>query len=243
MDNGQHNLEMDEAMPAGRAMYPPLPAYYRDAQFQLIYFRIDPSLVRAHLPPPLVPDPEGMAMALGLWAPTCTYGSYAETSLRLRCQFNGQSGFYTSHQHVNNVAVLCAGRERWGAPKEYAEVAFEQCEDQICTRTTQEGIEIMRLTTRIIGPATENEMIPTGLSFRLKIIPRADAPGPAIKQLISYTAQESKTKQLHSASADLSFSNTEDCKLADFAPLQIIGAFHQVMDLTEGHGRVEYDYL
>jgi acetoacetate decarboxylase len=231
-----------EAMPAHRPLYPLLPAYYQDAEFQLIYFRTDPVVVQAHLPEPLKADPGGMALVVGLWAPACSYGQYAETSLRLRCEFNGRIGFYSSHQYVDNVAVLCAGRERWGGPKEYAEVVFERHDDSIRTRTIKEGIEIMSFTSRIIGPVTEDAIIPTGPSYRLKLIPRADGPGPAIKQLISYTAQESSTKQIFDATAALSFHSTACSDLAVFDVREVISAFHQVMDVTEGYGQIAHDY-
>lgn len=236
-------LDASEAMPAGRPLYPLLPAYYRDAEFQLVYFRTDPAIVQAHLPEPLVADPDGMALIVGLRAPICSYGPYAETSLRLCCEFEGRTGFYSSHQYVNNVAVLCAGRERWGGPKEYAEVAVERHGDLICTRTVKEGVEIMTLTTRILCPATEDALIPIGPSYRLKLIPRADGPGPAIKQLISYASSGSSTKQLSSARAALSFGVSACSELTVFTPREILGAFHQVMDITEGYGRIEYDYL
>jgi acetoacetate decarboxylase len=239
----RQGINASEAMPAHRPLYPPLPAYYRDAEFQLIYFRADPAIVQSHLPEPLVADPHGLALAVGLRAPDCSYGPYAETSLRLRCTFGGRVGFYSSHQYVNNVAVLCAGRERWGGPKEYADVVVEQSGDLFCTRTIKEGVEIMTITTRIRGPAIESDLIPTGPSYRLKLIPRADGPGPALKQLISYTSGALSTKQIFHASAELSFGGTANSYLSAFTPREIMGAFYHIIDVTEGYGQIEHDYL
>ena len=232
-----------EAMPAHRPYFPSLPAYYRDAEFHLFYFRTDPAVVQQHLPEPLLADPEGVAAVVSLHAPLCSYGPYTETSLRLRCSFQGRMGFYSSHQFVDNVAVLCAGRERWGGPKEYAHVRMERRGDSICTHTIKEGVAIMTLTSRIIEPAVAEEMTALTPSYRLKIIPRADGPGPAIKQLITYESVDSATKLLLRASGTVSFASSSNSDLTPFAPDRIIGAFYQIVDVTEGYGRVVHDYL
>ena len=109
--------------------------------------------------------------------------------------------------------------------------------------TIKEGVAIMTLTSRIIEPAVAEEMTALTPSYRLKIIPRADGPGPAIKQLITYESVDSATKLLLRASGTVSFASSSNSDLTPFAPDRIIGAFYQIVDVTEGYGRVVHDYL
>jgi acetoacetate decarboxylase len=233
-----------ETMPAHRPYYPPLPATYRDAEFQMIYFRAEPAVIQAHLPQPLIADPDGVVMAFSLHAPFCSaYGPYKELGLRLRCSLDGRMGFYSSHQYVDNVAALCAGRERWGGPKEYAEVHIERAGPLVHAWAVQEGVRIMALTSDVSQPAEPGELIFGGPSYRLKLIPRADGPGPAIKQIITYAGQDVELKLLRKGSGMIELHSTAHSDLSPFQPIEVVNAFFQVMSLTEGYGQIVYDYL
>jgi len=233
-----------EAMPAHRPYYPAVPTYYRDVEFQLIYFRTDPAVVREHLPEPLEPDPQGIAVAFGIRVPFCTgYGPFNEAGLMVRCSFRDQTAFFNSHLYLDNPAAICAGREIWGAPKEYATVAFENKGNLIYSQTVKNGVPIMTLTSDISQAARPEELIPIEPNYRLKLIPRADGPGAALKQLISVAGGEAEVKVLFKGNGMIDFGSSANSDLAVFKPLEIIGAFYQVSTYIETYGTVLYDYL
>jgi len=233
-----------EAMPAHRPLYPPLPAYYRNAEFQIIYFRCEPAVVQEHLPAPLEADPEGLAVAFSLRAPACSaYGPYQEVGIRLRCSFRGVVGFYSSHQYNDNVAAICAGRERWGGPKEYAAVQIERRGNVICAQAVKDGAPILTLTSTIERPAEAAELIPMTPSYRLKLIPRADGPGAAIKQIVAYAGADVTCAALFAGAGHATLGRTANTDLAALRPGAVLGAFYQVLSLSEGYGEIVYDYL
>lgn len=233
-----------DAMPAHRSYYPPLPTYYRDVRFQLAYFQADPSRLRALLPEPLEPDADGLCVAFGIDVPfSSSYGPFHESGLQIKVNFRGQSGFYNSHLYLDNVPAICSGRERWGAPKEYAAVSFEQHNNILVSRTIKDGVNIMTITSELGAPTTPEALIPMFPSYRLKLIPRADGPGPAIKQIVTAAPQDVTTHLLYQGSGTVTFGATANSDLRPFGPLKEVAAFYQVASYTETYGEIVYDYL
>lgn len=233
-----------DAMPAHRPYYPPLPTYYRDVCFQLVYFRADPARLRAFLPEPLEPAADGLCVAFGIDVPfSSSYGPFHEAGLQIKVDFRGQSGFYNSHLYLDNVPAICSGRERWGAPKEYAEVRIEQNHNVLVTQTIKDGVSIMTLTSELGAPTTPDALISMFPSYRLKLIPRADGPGAAIKQLVTATPSDVNTHLLYQGSGTVSFAGTANSDLRAFAPQEEVAAFYQIASYTESYGEIVYDYL
>jgi acetoacetate decarboxylase len=237
-----------ESMPAHRPYYPPLPTHYRDVRFQLVYFRADPAQLRTLLPEPLEPGPEGapdgLCVAFGIDVPfSSSYGPFHEAGIQIKVVFHGQTGFYNSHLYLDNVSAICSGRERWGAPKEYAAVQMEQQNNLFVTRTIKDGVKIMEITSTLGAPTTPEALIPMFPSYRLKLIPRADGPGPAIKQLVTATPQDITTHLLYQGEGTVHFGASANSDLRPFAPLKEVAAFYQVASYTETYGEIVYDYL
>jgi len=232
------------AMPAHRGYYPELPTYYRDVRFQLVYFHADPGRVRALLPEPLEPAEDGLCVAFGIDVPfSSSYGPFHEAGIQVKVNFRQQSGFFNTHLYLDNVPAICSGRERWGAPKEYAQVDFEQHHNLLLTRVIKDGINIMTLTSDLGAPASPEALIPMFPSYRLKIIPRADGPGPAIKQLVTAAPQETTTHLLYQGSGTVAFGASANSDLRLFGPVSEEVAFYQVASYTETYGEIVYDYL
>jgi acetoacetate decarboxylase len=237
-------IDEGEVMPAHRPYYPSPRGYYRDVEFQLIYFRANPAAVREHLPEPLEADPEGLAVAFSIKVPFCSaYGAFNEAGLSVRCSFRGQPAFFNSHLYLDNVAAICAGREIWGAPKEYAEVEIEMRRNMVYSQTVKEGIPIMTLTSDVSQPATADEIIPMFPSYRLKLIPRADGPGPAIKQIVNASPEDVVTSKLFKGNGMIEFGRSANSDLSVFEPQEIVGAFYHVSTYTEVYGEIVHDYL
>ncbi len=237
-------LDEGEAMPAQRAYYPPLPSYYRDVEFQTLFFRTDPAVVYEHLPEPLEPDPEGIAVMMGIRVPYCSaYGPFNEVEFSVRCSYQGQMGFYDIILFHDNPRAICAGRERWGVPKTYAQVDMEMRGNLFCTAVTQEGKQVVALTSTMRAPASPAEMISLYPWFDLKLIPRADGPGAAIKQLLKSGLGDWESKLLMKGDGMVTLGSTANCDLAAFGPAEIIGTFYEVASYTEVYAEILYDYL
>jgi acetoacetate decarboxylase len=239
-------LGFDEgyAMPAHRPYYPPLPTYYRDVRFQLVYFQAEPARLRPFLPEPLEPAEDGMCVAFGIDVPfSSSYGPFHESGIQIKVTFRGQPAFYNSHLYLDNVPAICSGRERWGAPKEYAQVSFEEQHNLLVSRTIKDGVTIMTITSELGAPAQPAEMIPMFPSYRLKLIPRADGPGAALKQIIEASPQDVTTHLLYRGSGTVAFAASANSDLRPFGPARELAAFYQVASYTESYGQVIYDYL
>lgn len=65
------------------------------------------------------------------------------------------------------------------------------------SETTKDGIVIMTLTAEIGAPVEPDALIPMFPSYRLKVIPRADGPGAAIKQIVEASPQDVTTHLLY----------------------------------------------
>lgn len=244
MSNERLARDAGYAMPTHRPYYPPLPTYYRDVRFQLIYFRADPTQLRAFLPEPLEPMADGLCVAFSIDVPfSSSYGPFHESGIQIQCTFDGQSAFFNSHLYLDNVPAICSGRERWGAPKEYAEVTFEQHNNLLVSRTIKDGVTIMTLTSELGAPTTPDALIPMFPSYRLKLIPRADGPGAALKQIVEASPHAVTTHLLYGGSGTVTFGATVNSDLRPFGPLEEVAAFYQVASYTESYGRVVYDYL
>ena len=232
------------AMPAHRAYYPPLPTYYRDVRFQLVYFRADPTRIRSFLPEPLEPASDGLCVAFGIDVPfSSSYGPFHESGIQIKVTFGEREGFFNSHLYLDNVPAICSGRERWGAPKEYAEVSFEQRHNLLLSRTVKDGVPILTISSELGVPTTPDALIPMFPSYRLKIIPRADGPGAAIKQLVTASPIDATTHLLYQGCGTVTFGATANSDLRAFGPIEEVAAFYQVASYTETYGEIVFDYL
>jgi len=232
------------AMPAHRPYYPPLPSYYREVEIQYVYFRADQQVVYEYLPEPLEPDPAGMAVAWSIKVPfNSAYGPFNETALSFHATFRGQPCLFDALVYLDNCAAICSGRERWGAPKEYAQVIIEKQGNLIYSQTVKDGVAIMTLTSSIAEPATPAELIDLGPSYRVKLIPRADGPEAEIKQIITVTSVDNVSKMLFKGNATVEFGRSANADLRALGPVEVLGSFWEVSAFTETYGEIVYDYL
>jgi acetoacetate decarboxylase len=93
-----------------------------------------------------------------------------------------------------------------------------------------------------IAPEALPSMSP---DWRLKVIPRADGPGPAIKQLVD--ASGANTDVTVAAAfrgrGTVTFGASPRSDFTALEPRAIRDAFFSESSFREGYGRVVYDYL
>lgn len=241
-------LKHDEGwtIPADAPFYPPLPAVYRNVRFQFVFFTSLEEAVARFLPEPLDPSPDGTCVAAGLEVPFCTaYGPFLEAFVLLGCLFRGQAGYYCSHVFHNGPAGIAAGREIYGTPKVFAEISVKNIERSWLTEARMGGIPVIRVST-ITDQVAPHEVMPSlAPSWRLKIIPRADGPGPAIKQLID-GSRAARDQVIHFCARGKGTVAFQASPYVDLTPLQPVGygdAFYLESSYSEGFAEVVYDYL
>jgi len=233
-------------IPAGSPFYPPLPAVYRNVRFQFVFFHAEPAAVQAFLPEPLQPAEDGLCVASGLEVPHCeNYGPFEESFIVMKCHFQDQTGFYCSHVFHNGPAGIAAGREIYGTPKVYAEMKVTRADRSMVTETSYGGAPVLTIASSVEAGAPRDAMPALTPAWRLKIIPRADGPGPALKQLIdcSETTQDVEVHSAARGTGTVELGASPRCDLTPLAPLAYGDAFHMESSYTEGYARVVYDYL
>ena len=185
-------------------------------------------------------------MASGLEVPNCeNYGSFEESFIVMKCRFRDQTGFYCSHVFHNGPAGIAAGREIYGTPKVYADMKVTHTDRSMVTETSYGGAPVLRIASSVEAGAPQDAMPSLTPAWRLKIIPRADGPGPAVKQLIdcSETTQDVEVHAFAQGTGTIELGASPRCDLTPLAPLEYGDAFHMESSYTEGYARVVYDYL
>jgi acetoacetate decarboxylase len=233
-------------IPASHPFYPQLPAVYRNVKMQFLFFHASPEAVGAMLPEPLQPSEQGLCVAGGIDVPFCTsYGAFQESLLLMKCRFRDQDGYYCSHVFHNGPTGIAAGREIYGTPKVYAEVSVRQLERTLRTDTRIAGAHVLTIHStadRVVEPHFIPSLVP---AWRLKVIPKADGPGPAIKQLID-CSDVTRNMTIHFAAqgkGHLQFGQSPGFDLTSLAPVAYGEAFYMECSYAEGYARILYDYL
>jgi acetoacetate decarboxylase len=226
--------------------YPPLPAQYRHVRSQIVAFRADPAAVARLLPEPLVGDPDGRCVAIGLRVPWCSaYGVFDEAVVELACTLDGRPGWYCSYVLHNGPRGIAAGREIYGTPKLFCELSVTVDGAVMETRARIDGQAVMTVRTTTPEPIPAASVPDLRPSWRLKVIPRADAPAPAVKQLVDAGDANSEVtvhETLH-GSGSVWFGTTPLLDLAPLTPRSTDDAFVVEDSFLEGFGRIELDYL
>jgi acetoacetate decarboxylase len=233
-------------MPHVHPFYPPLPATYRDVRSQLVVFDADPDAVAPFLPDPLEPSPDGLGVAAGIEVPFCSaYGPFHEAFLMLKARFRGEDGWYIPIIWHDGPAGIAAGREIYGAPKVYASIDIDVDGPTMRTVASLAGITVVTIETTLGEPVPPAALPSTAPDWRLKVIPRADGPGPAIKQLIDASGANTEVTVAAAFRAQgiVTFGASPHADFTALGPGAIRDAFVSESSFREGYGRVVHDYL
>ena len=234
------------AIPFDAPFYPPLPALYRNVEFQQVFFRVDPAQTARFLPEPLVPSPVGECLATGIRIPFSTaYGAFNEAALDIKAVFNGTTGWYSTHVWHDGPKGIAAGREIYGTPKIFSSIDIRQLDASMLTRASIGGVPIITISSTMEQAIAASELRTTTPTWRLKMIPRADRPGPAIKQLIDGTSATTDLV-MHAAYRGRGTVHFEPSPQGDFTaltPIEYLGAFYFEASYSEGFATIALDYL
>jgi len=233
-------------IPAGSPFYPPLPAIYRNVKMQFVFFHAAVDAVSQFLPEPLIASDDGLCVAGGIDVPFCTsYGSFQESLLLMKCRFESKEGFYCSHVFHNGPAGIAAGREIYGTPKLFAQVRIQNVGPTLQTESSLAGVPVLGISSTMDDNVSQQGMPALVPAWRLKMIPRADRPGPAIKQLID-CARVTRDMEIHfqaKGRGRISLGASPLCDLTPLVPIQYGDAYYIECSYSEGYAEVVYDYL
>ena len=173
------------------------------------------------------------------------YGAFNEVIYEEKVQFRGQTGWYCSHLLHDGPRGIAAGREIYGTPKIFAELEVRLVEGTMLTRGSLAGVPVVTISSTLEQPIQPSELPALVPAWRLKLIPRADRPGPAIKQLID-GASATNDLEVHVAYRGRGTVHLEPSPLADLSglrPLSYGDAFYFEASYSEGFASIAYDYL
>ena len=234
------------AIPFNAPFYPPLPAWYRNVQFQQVFFRADPGAIARFLPEPLEPSPGGECLAVGILIPFSTaYGAFNEAALEIKATFRGEPGWYSAFVWHDGPAGIAAGREIYGTPKIFSDIEIRFQHATMLTRASMGGIPVISVSTTSRTAIAPAELPAVAPSWRLKLIPRADRPEPAIKQLI-VGSSATLDLQVHAAyrgEGTVEFAPSPLADLTALRPIEYGDSFSFEASYGEGFARIAYDYL
>jgi acetoacetate decarboxylase len=234
------------SIPFDHPFYPPLPAHYRQVQFQYVFFRADAAGIARLLPEPLEVAPGGLCVAAGLRVPFCTsYGAFNEALVQLQCLFRGQLGWYCSHVWHDGPSGIAAGREIYGTPKIFATLDVQMAGPTMVTRSTMAEMPVVAISSTMTAKCDVKDIPRMTPAWRLKIIPRADGPGPALKQLIDASAA-SQDFQAHvclRGKGVVRFDPSPLCDITFLQPVAYLDAYYLEASYTETFATIAYDYL
>jgi len=145
----------------------------------------------------------------------------------------------------NGPAGIAAGREIYGTPKIFAQVRIQNFGPTLRTESSLAGVPVLEISSTMHEKSSQQGMPALVPAWRLKMIPRADGPGPAIKQLID-CAKVTRDLEIHfqaKGQGRISLSASPLCDLTPLIPIQYSDAYYIECSYSEGYAEVAYDYL
>jgi acetoacetate decarboxylase len=236
------------SMPAASPSYPMGPYRFVDREYVIVTYETDPVALRAAVPEPLEPNPDGHVLYEWIRMPDSSgFGDYTESGVVIPCLYRGEPVNFTAQMYLDDEPPISGGREIWGFPKKYAHPKLAVNSDTL-TGTLHYAGELVALGTMAYkherapgGPAaTAKAMGKTQVN--LKIIPDVDG-SPKICQLVAYELADIEVKGSWISPARLHLVPHVNAPVADLPVRRIVGGKHFVADLTLPHGRVLFDYL
>ena len=113
------------------------------------------------------------------------------------------------------------------------------------TRASMADVPVITVssTTAVRIDAAELPRLSPG--WQLKLIPRADRPGPAIKQLIdtSGAALDVEVHVAYRGTGTVHFEPSPLCDVSGLRPLEFGAAYYYEASYAEGFAKIKYDYL
>lgn len=235
------------SMPLQSPTYPRGPYKFFRRQYLVINYRSDAAVIRAHLPEPLEPAGDTVAVQWLDLPDGEGFGAYAATAQIIPCTFKGEACNFVSQMYVDSSPPLAGGREIWGYPMKYGKALLKVYGDTLtgtlhyATQQIATGTMVYKHDAFRADLSHERELLGR-TQVTLKLIPDIDGK-PAIAQLVAIKFENVVIHGAWTGAARLELVSSVNCPLADLPVRQVVGGLHMVTDMTLPYGRVIHDYL
>ena len=169
----------------------------------------------------------------------CDKIPYMDAAVVLPVTFRGRPGGHYFFEYENDDRAIAAGRDLWGYPKKYAEIALERRGKTARGAAVRHGKTIIDISVDFSRPVADLPTVPLTPHFNLHVQPRADGPGWLSKRVIERdTSPDFELLSRATGRAKVKLRGLPQDPLHEFAPLEVLGGclvignFHA----TEKHG-------
>jgi len=156
-------------------------------------------------------------------------------------------GDLPQYMYADDPVYIAMGREVMGWPVRGGRIEIDGPADDapvdvgtaIVARLIRGGTTVMSASLTITGDVRREEGPIPPRWITEKVIPRADAPGVAVAQLLATGPERIARRDIRPATASLAFSETPGDELAALAPREVVRAeYWSGLDLSIGWGEV-----
>lgn len=235
------------SMPLQSPTYPRGPYKFFNRQYMVISYKTDAAAIREHLPEPLEPVGDVVAVQWLDLPDGQGFGAYSAAAQIIPCTYKGEQCNFVSQMYVDNSPPLAGGREIWGYPMKYGKAVLEVHGDTLTGNLHYAGQRIATGTMVYKHDAfrgdlsAERDML-ARTQVTLKLIPDIDGK-PAIAQLVAINFVDVVVKGAWAGAARLELLPSVNCPLSDLPVKHVVGGMQIVTDMTLPYGRVLHDYL
>jgi acetoacetate decarboxylase len=226
--------------------YPGPPYRYEGNQVLSITFKTNPEVLRALVPAPLEPNPDGL-MALGvgrLKVVDPRVGEYNEAFLVIPVKHEGEAGLYMPVLYLDSDVSILGGREVYGFNKVGADVTWGLDGDRFHARVVRRGTTIIEVSATLGERVGAPGQAPDQTFFNVKRVPSPEkGKEPLVKQLVAVRVHDVKVGEGREAKATLRLASTPLDPLDRIPVREVLQAKYQEQGYVLGFGEVVHDYL
>jgi len=229
-----------------KPFYSRLPYVFEGSENYFISFKSDPDVIRALIPEPLNPVPNGdMTVVFAkhrIVSPVRI--NYNEAYFIIPVSYGTTYGAYIPVLYLDKIETITPAREIWGYNKVGGAFEFTEEDGSLSVTVAQLDTVIMKASFVLGEPFTPPEQPQGGPAFNLKYIPSVveDAP-PDVNQITISELKNRKTTRMRLGKATLTFYASHYNPLDKIPILDITNAGHETYSFSMVYGGVLYDYL
>lgn len=234
----------DFAVPVACPLYGPLPYAYRGCPQLCVVFRTTSAVMRRLVPPPLVPNPDGLMFVMTGEMHSDEFGSNREAFIAAPASLGDLTGNYAVLLYLDSPAAIASGREVWGWPKKDATLHGEASDRLVTASVMRGGATIVSARLDVERSAAPSDLALDPTWFNLKLIPSVewDAP-PDVHQITATTLEGLGVREAVAGAATLAFGDGPEDPLAELIEVvEVIGGVAFLLDCDLTLGRVVHDY-
>jgi acetoacetate decarboxylase len=238
------------SMPLQSPTFPRGPYKFFNREYLIIQYKTDAAAIREHLPEPLEPVGDTVAVQWLDLPDGEGFGAYAATAQVIPCTFKGEPCNFISQMYVDNTPPLAGGREIWGYPMKYGKASLKVMGDTLtgtldyATQRIANGTMVYKhdAAQKMGSDFSAEKAMLARTQVTLKVIPDIDGK-PAIAQLVGINFENIVVKGAWAGDARLELIPAVNCPLADLPVHKVVGGMQLVTDMTLPYGKVLHDYL